>query len=98
VTINLNWTNLALKIVGVCVWVTQQSLFSISIINNLFQVPSSIFFCHQASSSSFLLQTSSSKSFFFKRHHQDLLLQASSSKGLIITKFCFSGLIIINLL
>jgi hypothetical protein len=94
VTINLNWTNLALKIVGVCVWVTQQSLFSISIINNLFQVPSSICFHHQA----FFFRLPSSKSFFFKRHHQDLLLQASSSKGLIITKFCFSGLTIINLL
>jgi hypothetical protein len=78
VTINLNWTNLASKIVGVCIWVTQLSLFSISIINNLFQVPLSIFLHHQA--------------FFFRLHHQNLssssgiikifLLQASSSKGL----------------
>jgi len=68
-------------------------LFSISIINNLFQVPSSIFLHHQA--------------FFFRLHHQNLssshgiikifLLQASSSKGLIITNLCFSGWIIINL-
>jgi hypothetical protein len=72
VTINLNWTNLASKIVGVCIWVTQLSLFSISIINNL-------------SSSSgiikiFLLQASSSKglnndqSLFFRLdHHQSFL-------------------------